>query len=40
VRAKCDVKGTILMQARGGPMVQIPLTEPSNWITLLGWIDQ
>jgi Tol biopolymer transport system component len=29
-----------LMQARGGPMVQIPLTEPSNWIALLGWIDQ
>jgi len=40
VRAKCDVKGTILMQARGEPMVQIPLTQSSNWIALLGWTDR
>ena len=28
-----------LMEATGGVMTQIPLTQPSNWITLFGWTD-
>ncbi len=28
-----------LMRATGGPMVQIPLTQPSNWVTPLGWTN-
>ena len=28
-----------LMRATGGSMVRIPLAQPSNWITLLGWTD-
>ena len=29
-----------LMRATGGPMMQIPLTQSSNWIALLGWTDR
>jgi Tol biopolymer transport system component len=29
-----------LMQATGGPMAQIPLTQSSNWVNLFGWTDR
>lgn len=29
-----------LMRATGRPMMQIPLTQSSNWVSLLGWTDR
>lgn len=29
-----------LLRLAGGPMAQIPLSQSSNWITLLGWADR
>lgn len=29
-----------LLRVAGGPMVQIPLSQSSNWVTLLGWTDR
>ena len=29
-----------LMQATGGPMTQIPLTQSSDWVSLFGWTDR
>lgn len=29
-----------LLRVAGGSMAQIPLSQPSNWVTLLGWTDQ
>ncbi len=28
-----------LLRVAGGPMAQIPLSQSSNWVTLLGWTD-
>lgn len=29
-----------LLRLAGGPMAQIPLSQSSNWVTLLGWTDR
>lgn len=29
-----------LVKSTGGSVIQIPLSTPSNWVTLLGWTDQ